>query len=109
MKRHFWSNKLEWKLIFDKEKLTNRMDTERNRLLHQLDKVCEEKDSQIKDLKTQLYEKGVEMDHQRSTFKAEQNRLKDEITDLKSTMAFIKAASENDIHQLAEEKSELSE
>ena len=96
-------------MIFDKEKLTNRMDTERNRLLHQLDKVCEEKDSQIKDLKTQLYEKGVEMDHQRSTFKAEQNRLKDEITDLKSTMAFIKAASENDIHQLAEEKSELSE
>lgn len=85
------------------------MDSERSRLLHQLDKVCEEKDLQIKELKSQLYEKGVEMDHQRSTMKDEQNRLKEEISDLKSMVAFIKAAGENDIHQLAEEKSELSQ
>lgn len=86
----------------------NRMDLDKNRLLHQLDKVCEEKDEEIKELKQSLYERNIEFDHQMNLAKEEKKCLHDEILDLKSMMAFLKAASENDVQQLAEEKSELS-
>jgi len=85
------------------------MDVERNRLLHQLDKVCEEKDDEIKQLKQTLYEKNIEFDHQMNLSKEEKRNLHDEILDLKSMMAFLKAASENDVHQLSEEKAALSQ
>ena len=85
-----------------------RLDLERNRLLNQLDKVCEEKDEQIKQLKTTLYEKGIETDHQMNRMKEDKKALHEEIVDMKNMMAFLKAASENDIHQLSEEKQELS-
>lgn len=81
---------------------------DRNRLLHQLDKVCEEKDEEIKQLKGQLYEKNVEFDHQMNLAKEGKKGLHDEIQDLKNMMAFQKAAAENDVHQLASEKSQLS-
>ena len=84
------------------------MDLDKNRLLHQLDKVCEEKDEEIKELKQSLYERNIEFDHQMNLAKEEKKCLHDEILDLKSMMAFLKAASENDVQQLAEEKSELS-
>lgn len=82
---------------------------DRNRLLHQLDKVCEEKDEEIKQLKGLIYEKNVEFDHQMNLAKEGRRGLNDEIQDLKNMMAFQKAAAENDVHQLASEKSQLSE
>ena len=85
------------------------MDSDRNRLLHQLDKVCEEKDEEIKQLKQTVYERNIEFDHQMNLAKEEKKSLHDEILDLKSMTAFLKAASENDVHQLSEEKAELSE
>lgn len=85
------------------------MDSDKNRLLHQLDKVCEEKDEEIKQLKQAIYERNIEFDHQMNLAKEEKKSLHDEILDLKSMMAFLKAASENDVQQLAEEKAELSE
>lgn len=81
---------------------------DRNRLLHQLDKVCEEKDEEIKQLKGMLYEKNVEFDHQMNLAKEGKKGLHDEIQDLKNMMAFQKAAAENDVHQLASEKAQLS-
>ena len=84
------------------------MDVDRNRLLHQLDKVCEEKDEEIKQLKAQVYEKNVEFDHQMNLAKEAKKGLQDEIQDLKNMMAFQKAAAENDVHQLASEKAQLS-
>jgi hypothetical protein len=84
------------------------MDVDRNRLLHQLDKVCEEKDEEIKQLKGLLYEKNVEFDHQMNLAKEGKKGLHDEIQDLKNMMAFQKAAAENDVHQLASEKAQLS-
>jgi hypothetical protein len=84
------------------------MEVDRNRLLHQLDKVCEEKDEEIKQLKQSLYERNIEFDHQMNLAKEEKKSLHDEILDLKSMMAFLKAASENDVQQLSEEKAQLS-
>lgn len=81
---------------------------DRNRLLHQLDKVCEEKDEEIKQLKGLLYEKNVEFDHQMNLAKEGKKGLHDEIQDLKNMMAFQKAAADNDVHQLASEKAQLS-
>ena len=88
--------------------LSNRMDVDRSRLLHQLDKVCEEKDEEIKQLKGLLYEKNVEFDHQINLAKEGKKGLRDEIQDLKNMMAFQKAAADNDVHQLASEKAQLS-
>ena len=84
------------------------MDVDRNRLLHQLDKVCEEKDEEIKQLKTQVYEKNVEFDHQMNLAKEAKRGLQEEIQELKNMMAFQKAAADNDVHQLASEKAQLS-
>lgn len=65
--------------------IVDRLDIERNRLLQQLDKVCEEKDEQIKQLKTQMYEKQVEADNQLTLFKEEKKALHDEISVLKGS------------------------
>lgn len=77
---------------------------ERSRLLQQLDKVCEEKDEQIKELKTTLYEKQVEADHQLQLFKEDKKGLNDEIASLKGDMEQQQAVGMSDVNKLSESK-----
>lgn len=80
---------------------------ERNRLLQQLDKVCEEKDEQIKQLKQSMYEKQVEADNQLTLFKEEKKNLYDEIASLKGDMDQRLAVRESDVNKLSESKDML--
>ncbi|KAI1289539.1 Elongation of very long chain fatty acids protein 1 [Halotydeus destructor] len=81
-----------------------RIDLERSRLLQQLDKVCEEKDELIKQLRSSLYEKQVESEHQVSLFRDEKRNLTEEINNLKSEMDQQLAFKQSDLGKISEER-----
>jgi uncharacterized coiled-coil DUF342 family protein len=48
-----------------------------------LDRVCEEKDNKIRELKILLHEKQLEIDHQMSSFKRQKDEFSEEINKLR--------------------------